>query len=297
MRELRGVVFSGQSSADLKRRALLFDKFHIWHLNDEEFAKSEEYETELDFLRSNQIVIDEPPVNVHEFAEMMFADGEDVKRHLNQIEYVHRRRKAISVGEQVDATLTTTRDNLTRMVAFKVPRDDSFDLVPIFELCLPSTLSNSKAFESFKKPTMTELAAIAVKSMPTPDDSSAWQDIMDFKKESADKQWGFRRWLKSLSTQNLTEAEVKDEIEWMLNEYQKAMSLHHIKASASFVDVFVISPLETLENIVKFNWSKIAKGALSVTKRKIELLEAEMNAPGKECAYIFDVKKRFGEKL
>ncbi len=72
------------------------------------------------------------------------------------------------------------------------------------------------------------------------------------------------------------------------------MTIHHLKASTSFVDVFVISPLEIIENLVKFNWSKIAKGLLSVQKRKIELLEAEMKAPGKECAYMFDARKRFG---
>ena len=34
---------------------------------------------------------------------------------------------------------------------------------------------------------------------------------------------------------------------------------------------------------MKFNWSKIAKGALQVGKRKVELMEAEMKAPGREC--------------
>ena len=80
----------------------------------------------------------------------------------------------------------------------------------------------------------------------------------------------------------------------MLNEYSNAMRVHRIKASQSFVDVFVICPLEIIENLIKFNWSKIAKGMLSVQKRKVELLEAEMKAPGRQCAYVFDARKRFG---
>jgi hypothetical protein len=44
--------------------------------------------------------------------------------------------------------------------------------------------------------------------------------------------------------------------------------------------MFVIPPIEFAENLIKFNWSKIAKGALSIGKRKIELIEAEMTAPG-----------------
>ncbi len=74
------------------------------------------------------------------------------------------------------------------------------------------------------------------------------------------------------------------------------MEHHRLKTSISFVDVFLISSVELLEDIVKINWSKIAKGALSVKKRKIELMEAEMKAPGRECAYVFDAREKFGAK-
>jgi hypothetical protein len=33
---------------------------------------------------------------------------------------------------------------------------------------------------------------------------------------------------------------------------------------------------------LKFKWSKIARGLLSVSKRKVELMEAELKAPGRE---------------
>jgi hypothetical protein len=72
------------------------------------------------------------------------------------------------------------------------------------------------------------------------------------------------------------------------------MAIHKIKASQSAVDVFVVTPLEIIENLLKFNWSRIAKGALQVRKRKVELLEAETKALGRECAYVFDARKRFG---
>ncbi len=58
-----------------------------------------------------------------------------------------------------------------------------------------------------------------------------------------------------------------------------------LKASQSLVDVFVNTPLEILENPAKLNWSKIAKGALQVRKRKAVLMELEMRAPGRECDY------------
>jgi len=46
---------------------------------------------------------------------------------------------------------------------------------------------------------------------------------------------------------------VSDEIEWMISEYTKAMKIHKLKASTGFIDVFLISPLEIIENLLKFN--------------------------------------------
>jgi hypothetical protein len=143
-------------------------------------------------------------------------------------------------------------------------------------------------------PTSCDVIGVAFTSLPLPSDFCAWDDLLQFKAETRDKQWTFRRFLQTIATNRQTESEIRDEIEWSLNEYTKAMNLHHLKASNSFVDVFVITPLEIIENLLKFNWSKIAKGALQVRKRKVELLEAEMKAPGRECAYVFDARARFG---
>lgn len=124
--------------------------------------------------------------------------------------------------------------------------------------------------------------------------SCAWEDILNFKAELHDKQWAFRRFLNTLALKQHNEPEVADEIEWMVNEYSKAMKVHNLKASPAFFEAYVIPGMEFVEDLVKFRWSKIAKGFMSVKKRKIELLEAELKAPGKECAYVFDTRARFG---
>lgn len=63
------------------------------------------------------------------------------------------------------------------------------------------------------------------------------------------------------------------------------------------MEAYVIPALELVEDLVRFKWSKIAKGAVVVKKRNLELLEAEMKAPGRECAYVFDARRTFGAKL
>ena len=81
-----------------------------------------------------------------------------------------------------------------------------------------------------------------------------------------------------------------------MNEYQNAMKIHRLKTTRSALELLVIPPIEFAENLIKFNWTKIAKGALSIRKRKIELMEAEMNAPGREVAYVFEAQQRFRKR-
>jgi hypothetical protein len=164
-----------------------------------------------------------------------------------------------------------------------------FETVPICQSDLLLRLPGNKQ-------SLQTVMQVALTGMPLPGETVAWRDIFDFKTQARDKQWGFRRFLTALSTKQQTPAEIRDDIEWTANEYAKAKEIHHIKASQSFVEIFVISPLEIIENLVKLNWSKPAKGALSIQKRKIDLMEAEMKAPDRECAYVFDARKRFEAK-
>ena len=97
-----------------------------------------------------------------------------------------------------------------------------------------------------------------------------------------DKQWGFRRFLKGLSTKTMTAPEIRDEIEWTVNEYKKAMAVHRLKSKLSFVEVYLFTALEMIEDIVKLNLSKVGKGLFAVKKRQIEIMEGESKAPGRE---------------
>jgi hypothetical protein len=136
---------------------------------------------------------------------------------------------------------------------------------------------------------------VALDQFPVPGPGSAWEDILAFRKEMHGKQWHFRRFIKNLAGKRQSENEIKDDLEFMLHQYSEAMRVHNLKAGNSFIEVYVIPVIELAENLVKFNWSKIAKGALGVSKREVELMEAEMKAPGRECAYVFEARRKFGE--
>jgi hypothetical protein len=51
---------------------------------------------------------------------------------------------------------------------------------------------------------------------------------------------------------------------------------------------------EIAESLVKSQWSKIAKKLFEVSHKQIDLMKAEMTAPGREVAYIVKARERFG---
>jgi hypothetical protein len=272
MRELHGVVNAEATQLpQLKQYALLFDKFHLLlraHYLDLFSPTPESTRADLAFLESQGLLA---RLSIEE-AMRLTLDAEPHKR-------------ALGAWDAADP------DSIARYLSAGLNFSQGINSTPICRNYLPTTFT-----ETTKAVSTNTVLHVAVHAMPIPTGNDSWQDILDFKAEMRDKQWHFRRFLHTMASKNLNEAEIRDDIEWSLNEYSKAMELHRLKSSTSFVDVFVITPLEIIENLVKFNWSKIANGALQVQKRKVELMEAEMKAPGRECAYVFDARKRFGPK-
>jgi hypothetical protein len=161
------------------------------------------------------------------------------------------------------------------------------DVVPLcwFALGLPigaSRTSESPAVNVFQ---------LGLEVLPVPGDDCAWEDILAFRAEAKQKQWAFRRFLGSLASKKQSEAEVRDDLEWTLNEYEREMDRFKLKRSVSFMETYVIPTVEAFES---FKPSSFLKGLVSIKKRKIELLEGEANAKGRECAYVFDARKKFG---
>lgn len=277
MRELHGVVHIGYPGIDLKHEALLFDRFHVWELQDEEFVKSPQYEAELDFLRLKNVVVDAPPLQIDQFAESL------EQHHLSEGFATLRGLESKMPAEKLhEVTFASARDLVNRYLVTQIESRPDSDIVPLCEVPLPEPRNSGN---------ITEIASIALHGLPVPDQSVAWEDILSFRAESRDKQWGFRRWLHAMATKKQTEAEIRDDIEWSLNEYAKELDRFKLKRSVSFMETYVIPTVEALES---FKPSSFLKGIVSIKKRKIELLEAEGRGPGREVAYVFDARRRFG---
>jgi hypothetical protein len=294
MRALHGVIsLTPHALPVLKRHAFIFDKFHLtdldqelsWTLPDDVAAA---LNADLAFLQEKHLITWLP----HRKATMKQTPGE-TEAHMQYIASLSEEILNDVVAGSEDTAkslhaLNVLNDLILRGIAAQLAHENEHDTAPICQAELPDSLT-----QGVNPLASHAVFRVAMEAFPMPDDGCAWQDILDFKAETHDKQWGFRRFLKTLATKQQSESELRDDIEWMVNEYGKAMALHKLKASKTFFEAYIIPAVEVLEDLAKLSWTKIAKLGVSVKQRKIELLEAELKAPGRECAYIFEARNRF----
>jgi hypothetical protein len=324
MRELHGATTAvPDQPLPLKQQALLFDKIHLIRPSQSILEKrlpneaAEATLADLDFLQERGLV---EYIVMGDLLKVLSQTDEQKQQHKKLTSEVAMERIKskypllfgsnrlrifrVRTGDPKESMWSDSPPNVTpeaerqlldfytRVIAAGLTTRLNIETVPVCWHELPASLPEGQEFGN----TFNEVLNISFKYFPIPDDTCAWQDIIDFKEELKNKQWSFRHFLAELATKKKTEAAVREEIEYLLNEYEHAMELQQMKASHSFVDVFIITPIEILEDIVKFKWSDILKGGMAARKRKIELMEAEMKAPGRECAYVFDARKRFGRR-
>ena len=143
-----------------------------------------------------------------------------------------------------------------------------------------------------------DVVEVVVNKLPIPDDSVSWEQILDYHSDpdSRGKLTALRMWMSEVARSELTPREVEEKLEWLMHDYERHLKLHKMKYSTGTLETIVTVGAEFLENMVKFEWGKAAKALFAIKHRRIELLEAEMSAPGSEVAYLVEAKKKFKEE-
>jgi hypothetical protein len=282
MKRLEGVIdISSDDIEILKQHSLFFDGLHVTRLLNVKPAYEVLSEPDLDYLCEKGFVriVDRNYVNSIFSRQEMYENKELQAAAMQSLLKTDPESQFVANSDE-DSDFTV------RSLSWALGSDyPDAETVPICRKSLPDGL---------KEEERRVVLEVAMEQFPMPGPMSAWEDILNFKEDAMEKQWGLRRFLSELSTKKHSEAEIRDHISWTLNEYRNAMKLHHMKVGNGFIEVYVIPVVEVMEDLVTFHWSKVAKGIFGVRKRKIELMEAEMKAPGRECAYVFEAQKRFG---
>lgn len=189
--------------------------------------------------------------------------------------------------EPIVAPFVFTFQYYIRRMSVQLRVLDGMDAYPVVSDIIPQM--------PIPRPQKCDVIDVTLNTLPVADDTVPWEQIWEYRNDpdSQRKFLALRKWMSSMARAKLTPVEVEEELECLIDDYRKHLQLHRIKANAGAIQTFIIAAMEFLEDLTNKRFSKIAKGLFSAKQRQIELLEGELNAPGREVAYIIKAREAF----
>ncbi len=147
-------------------------------------------------------------------------------------------------------------------------------------------------------PAMSAVWNVVIAEMPQLGLQVPWGDVLDFRNEEQTQHLSrsLRRWVRKTVSENLSPAQVEDEVRYLVNEYEKYMQVLGVKYEVASLEFLLPHDAHLNEKTVRQNFTRLADFATVLQSRKLELLEAELKAPGRELALIPKIRKRFGRR-
>ncbi len=297
--------------SNLKQKSLLFDQIGIFKLNrfynviNESLAllqnidtaisdKAESIITELEWLKQAGIIFElkieeEFNYSIKDFSKKVSTETfEDTK-------YLFKKINEIQTVNLVNSKNDAEKAVLIREQHFALLRLMSIIMEITKEVTAVTTFPHTEYTHELPDSKKAMIALIVINKLPLPNNETPWEQIIDYRNDSENQKnlLSLRRWIRKISTENLPPAEIEEEIEWLTSEFQSHMKIHKIKANTEALEIIIKTPLETIENLLKLNFSKISDPLFAIKKRQISLMEAELNAPGREMAYIIKTRETF----
>lgn len=154
---------------------------------------------------------------------------------------------------------------------------------------------SSMNFPLVKDSVKAEIINLLIEKFPMPDKTTPWENIVEFKSnpDNIGKFAGLKVWMNKAISSGSSISEINDELDYLLYQYSKSFELHKINYHSGTLQRIVVGGAELIENAARLKFSNIAKGLFSAHQEKVDLLKAELTAPGKEIAYIYQAQKTF----
>jgi hypothetical protein len=183
---------------------------------------------------------------------------------------------------------------LNRFVCLKLEATESCTAVPIYDEGNDADVLAGSCLNIG----IADVAQVVIQAMPHPDEMTPWEAIIEFRQDpdASAKALGLRRWMRKIANESRPVGEIREELEWLLTEYERYMRLHRMKVNVGIVETVVTTTAELIEDITKLKFSHAASLPFVAKHRRIALLEAELQAPGREVAYISKAHAALGQR-
>jgi hypothetical protein len=193
----------------------------------------------------------------------------------------------LSLLDKIHEKTILGSDLIARLVSIQLRQLNSMDAYPILDSDLSLTVDT--------KANKTDIVEIVLNALPVPDDSVAWEKILDYRNDpdTRGKFLALRQWMNKLVRGQVSTNEVEDELECLIHNYQEHLKFHRMKINQETWKTLVVAQADFVPNLLKLKWGEIAKALFTLKHRQISLIESELTAPGREISYIVETRKRF----
>ena len=275
-------IFNILLNKTLKRDALLFDKLVIISSNLKRMERWFPHDfanvhNELDWLAEQGLVQVVPYVqSADEFCES-----------LDIAFFIRLQTQKVTDESFVRSAIRLDLDYHCRMHSIDMRLKQDVEAIAHVEL---------PEFPSQKGSVPTsDLLAMTVGFLPTPDEQTSWEQILDYRSDpdSQAKYLDLRNWMNEMARANLSPTEAEEKLEYLVSQFERHIALHKLKTKRSTLETVVVSTAEVAEDLVKFKWGKLVTSLFAIGRKKAELLEAELTAPGSAVSYIWKSREVF----
>jgi hypothetical protein len=156
-------------------------------------------------------------------------------------------------------------------------------------------LINAESFHLEKIANKNTVIQFVLKKLPTLSDMNSWDEIIEFRKDldTRAKYFSLINWINQVSNENLPIAEFEDKFNYLYYDYLNSLNLSKKKHKMSTLELLINGSATAIENILKLKFSDLSKSIFSISKNKINALEAELAIKNRELAYIHKVENHF----
>ncbi|GAA6766486.1 hypothetical protein AAFH68_24280 [Flavobacterium sp. CGRL1] len=145
----------------------------------------------------------------------------------------------------------------------------------------------------FKDFTPSNTISIVMKKFPILDKELPFEMFLDFKQnpDTKLKLSRLKNWISEIANTKVSGKEIEQKLEFLLIEYSNHLDFHKLKYSQGVMETIISTSLSVIENVLQLKLSDASKVLFDIKRKRIDLLESERNALGKEVAYIHKLEK------
>lgn len=288
-------------TSELKRYLLLFDQIAVKDLKgyiEFHYCVDQSDNTsifpELEYLAERDVLID-PEIHLH-----LAESNKELSTLLSNASST-RDELQLHVGSQVLSKETITPEfmdkfmNLTGLFEDLIARFIATQINNTKEASSVALLACSSCSFMIPSHQKSDAFRVVINNLPIPSDTVPWEQIFEFKADpdSKSRMLALKNWMRNISRSSFSAQEIEDELEYLLDQYRRHLEYHNLKHTIGCAEAVFVSGGQFLENLLKLKFGQIAKTVFSFKKSRLYLLEAEMQAPGREVSYFQKARDEF----